>query len=168
MKRLTEFIEKQIQDKKTQRWVIESEVLFTLFKNMGIMEDQDMLMDIIDYLEENKIDVYFNNTDSNLFFGKFTSIEKSCKIRKKIGINSEKIKQHINMVNSLKIEIDDDYFKTFMTDDNEEIKEIVENLPKFDKHLENLQSKIDKEKFERHLENNPINQDVFDLIRNNQ
>jgi hypothetical protein len=168
MKRLTEFIEKQIQDKKTQRWVIESEVLFILFKNMGIMEDQDMLMDIIDYLEENKIDVYFNNTDSNLFFGKFTSIEKSCKIRKKIGINSEKIKQHINMVNSLKIEIDDDYFKTFMTDDDEEIKEIVENLPKFDKHLENLQSKIDKEKFERHLENNPINQDVFDLIRNNQ
>lgn len=165
-----DFIEKQIQSKKEQRWVIPSEYLFTLFESMGIMDEQDTLMDILEYLEESKIDVNFKSEAQDIIFRKFKSIEQAYKMRKVLGHKKDEIKQHINKVMNTKVIPDDTYFKTFMTDDEEVITELIEDIPSFNKDLENLQSKVDKERNDRmirQIENHPIDQNVIDIIKNN-
>lgn len=82
MSKLTDFIERQIQSSKVQRWVIESELLFELFQNMGVMEDYDVLMDILEYLDNNRIDVHFKDKHQDNQFRKFKQIEKSYQMRK--------------------------------------------------------------------------------------
>lgn len=165
-----DFIEKQIQSKKEQRWVIPSEDLFALFESMGIMDEHDTLMDILEYLEENKIDVNFKSEAQDVAFRKFKSIEQSYKMRKVLGVKKDEIKKYIDKVMNTKVTPDDTYFKTFMTDDEEVITELKKDIPSFDKDLENLQSKIDKERTDqmiRQIENIPIDQNVIDIIRNN-
>jgi len=165
-----DFIEKQIQSKKEQRWVIPSEDLFALFESMGIMDEHDTFVDILEYLEENKIDINFKSEAQDVTFRKFKSIEQSYKIRKVLGVKKDEIKKHINKVMNTKVYLDDAYFKTFMTDDEEVITELKKDIPSFDKDLENLQSKIDKERTDqmiRQIEKNPIDQNVIDIIRNN-
>lgn len=170
MSKLTDFIEKQIQSKKEQRWVIPSEHLFMIFESMGIMDEQDILMDILEYLENNKIDVNFKSEVQDLQFRKFKSIEKAYQMRKILGVKSDEIKKHINKVMNTKVTINDTYFKQFMTDDEEILVEMRQKLPSFDEDLQKLQSKIDKEKTDdmvRQIENIPIDQTVIDIIRNN-
>ena len=66
MGKLGEFILKRIEEKKTQRWIITCDDLFTLCGDMGIIEDDDTMMDIMDYLEENKIEPMLIFTITNL------------------------------------------------------------------------------------------------------
>ena len=51
MEKLNEFIIKQLNDNKVQRWIIKATDLFALCNNMGILDDDELMIDIIEYLE---------------------------------------------------------------------------------------------------------------------
>jgi hypothetical protein len=76
MGKLGEFILKRIEEKKTQRWIITCDDLFTLCGDMGIIDDDDTMMDIMDYLEENKIDVNFHNNKSAGYYKIWNELER--------------------------------------------------------------------------------------------
>ena len=49
MGKLGEFIVKRIEEKKTQRWIISCDDLFTLCGDMGIIDEDDVMMNMMEY-----------------------------------------------------------------------------------------------------------------------
>ena len=58
MSKLTDFVLKRLQENIKQRWVIESKMFFDLLENMGIINDEELLTDIFEFLE-NEIESSF-------------------------------------------------------------------------------------------------------------
>lgn len=166
MSLINEFIQKKIHEKKQQRWVVQSNDLFIIFKMMDIMDNSELLMDILEYLEDNKIDVQFPEQLNHEEYNTFKSLEKSFKLRKVFKSKCLDIKGQIEKVMSIKPDVDDTFLLEYMVDDEEEINKVKslenENLTKFQnkikedvrkKMIENL-PKIDKTEIEN-LRNNP-------------
>ena len=168
MSLLTKFIEDRLQEKRQQRWVIHSNDLFDLFMKMGIMEEEELLMDILEYLEEQKIDVHFENSlyEHQL---KFKKIEQGYKIRRQMKGKIEENKEFINKIINIKpSKINDDFLYEYMTDDEEVIQELKKQQPAFNKSLQDLQEDITKNINQQILENAPpIDTSLIEFLRNN-
>jgi|688.fasta_scaffold08476_3 hypothetical protein len=168
MSLLTDFIEKQLQDKKQQRWVIQSKDLFDLWSSMGIMEEEELLMNILEYLEENKIDVHFENSTYEAQFKTFKKLEQGYQIRKRMKGKIDETKKYIEKVMSYKPNVDDTFLLEYMTDDEEEQKEVRVNVNDFNKDLQTMQENVTKQIQQEMLENAPpIDRSVIEYIRNN-
>jgi len=174
MSRIAKFVIKQLEDKKQQRWVIQSKDLFDLWENMGIMGCEDELMDILEYLEENNIDVHFENSTYEAQFNIFKRIEMGYKLRKHMKDQIDKNKIKIEKVLSIKPKVNDSFLLEYMTDDEEEQKIINEKHNKvYDENgkvnsLNEFQEKIKMKINEEMLENTPpIDNTLIEFIRNN-
>lgn len=168
MSLLTNFIEKQLQDKKQQRWVIQSKDLFDLWSSMGVMEEEELLMNILEYLEENKIDVHFENSAYEAQFKTFKKLEQGYQIRKRMKGKIDETKKYIEKVMSYKPNVDDTFLLEYMTDDEEEQKEVRVNVNDFNKDLQKMQENVTKQIQQEMLENAPpIDRSVIEYIRNN-
>lgn len=174
MSLLTDFVIKQLEDKKQQRWVIPSKDLFDLWSKMGIMEQEDYLMDILEYLEENNIDVHFENPAYEAQFSVFKKIEMGYKLRKHMKNQIDENKIKIEKVLSIKPKVNDSFLLEYMTDDEEDQKIIKEKYNKvFDEDgkvnsLNEFQEKIKMKINQEMLENAPpIDNTLIEFIRNN-
>jgi len=168
MSKLTDFIEKRLQDKKTQRWVIPSKDLFDLFISMGIMEDEELLMDILEYLEENKIDIYFKDDLEQIQYSKFKKLERGYQLRKRHKEDSGKNKESIKKIMEIKPKVDENLLLEYMTDDEEVIEELKKLRPTFNKDLQDLQENFTKQIHIKMLEKAPpIDKEYIENIRNN-
>ena len=124
MSKLNDFIVKRLQENIKQRWVVESKEFFELVENMGIINDEDLLGDIFEFLETENIDIHFNNTGDHLRFQQYKRIEEKAKFIKRLGIAQDGIRNFIGKVDSSKPNMDDTFMKMYMTDDDEEQMEI--------------------------------------------
>lgn len=174
MSLLTDFVIKQLEDKKQQRWVIPSKDLFDLLSKMGIMDQEDYLMDILEYLEENNIDVHFENPAYEAQFSVFKKIEMGYKLRKHMKDQIDENKIKIEKVLSIKPKVNDSFLLEYMTDDEEDQKIIKEKYNKvFDEDgkvnsLNEFQEKIKMKINQEMLENAPpIDNTLIEFIRNN-
>lgn len=174
MSLLTDFVIKQLEDKKQQRWVIPSKDLFDLLSKMGIMHQEDYLMDILEYLEENNIDVHFENPAYEAQFSVFKKIEMGYKLRKHMKDQIDENKIKIEKVLSIKPKVNDSFLLEYMTDDEEDQKIIKEKYNKvFDEDgkvnsLNEFQEKIKMKINQEMLENAPpIDNTLIEFIRNN-
>lgn len=168
MSLLTEFVVKQLNDKKQQRWVIKSQDLFDLWSKMGIMEEEDMLMDILEYLEDNKIDVHFENAAYEAQYSKFKKIEQGYKIKKHMKGTIDENKKKVEKVLLIKPKVDDTFLLEYMTDDEDDVKVINEKMGSFNRDLQNFQQEITKKINIEMLENAPpIDNALIEYIRNN-
>lgn len=165
MSLLTDFIKKQIQNKLKQRWVIQSDDLFILFKVMGLMDDSEKMMDILEYLEDNKIDVQFLEQLNNEEYNTFKQLEQAFKLRKVFKSKGVDIKGQIQKVMLIKPDVDDTFLLEYMVDDEEEIKKVRSSE---DKNLTNFQNKIKEEVHNKIIENLPqIDKSEIENLRNN-
>lgn len=119
MGKLGEFILKQIEEKKTQRWIITSDDLFTLCGNMGIIEEDDVMIDIMEYLENNQIDVNFHNNKSAGYYRIWNELERKVKLRKMLKGSKTEVQQMIEKVDKIKVQERPDWLQTYMNDDEE-------------------------------------------------
>jgi len=104
MGKLGEFILKRIEEKKTQRWIITCDDLFTLCGDMGIIEDDDIMMDIMEYLEDNKIDVNFHNNKSAGYYKIWNELERKIKLKRMLIGSKTEVQKLIEKVDSIKVE----------------------------------------------------------------
>ena len=123
MGKLGEFILKRIEEKKTQRWIITCDDLFTLCGNMGIIEDNDTMMDIMDYLEENKIDVNFHNNKSAGYYKIWNELERKVKLKKMLIGSKTEVRQLIEKVDKIKVQERPDWLEMYKDDSTDEIIE---------------------------------------------
>lgn len=117
MEKLNEFIIKQLNDKKTQRWIIMAVDLFELCNNMGILDDDDLMIDIMKYLEENKIDINFSGGEN--FYTDFVRLEHKIKMEKMLNGSKTEVQKMIEKVESIKVPERPDWLSEYMDDENE-------------------------------------------------
>jgi len=119
MGKLGEFILKRIEEKKTQRWIITSDDLFTLCGDMAIIDDDDTMMDIMDYLEENKIDVNFHNNKSAGYYKIWNELERKVKLKKMLIGSKTEVQKMIEKVDSVKVQDRPDWLEAYRNDDED-------------------------------------------------
>lgn len=119
--KIGDFIIKQLNEKKVQRWVILSDDLFVLCTNMGIIDDDEIMMSIVDYLDINEIDVNFHGTQAREFYSRWNELEKMIKLRGVLNGSKTEVQKMIEKVGSIKVPERPDWLSDYM-DDEEEIK----------------------------------------------
>jgi len=170
MGKLGEFILKRIEEKKTQRWIITCDDLFTLCGNMGIIEDDDTMMDIMDYLEENKIDVNFHNNKSAGYYKIWNELERKVKLKKMLIGSKTEVQKMIEKVGKIKVQERPDWLDYYRDEDGDDKK-----LTPSDRDNNLAQSIIDKltQKVKEQVENEPgitlneIREKINNEINNN-
>jgi hypothetical protein len=150
MSKLTDFVLKRLQENIKQRWVIESKMFFDLLENMGIINDEDLLVDIFEFLENENIDVHFNSTGDHVRFEQYKRIEVKSKLNKRISVAQDGIKNFIKTVDNFKPTMDDTFMKVYMTDDDEEQIEISKHMSTLDNNIELFRKKFEQEKYQKH------------------
>jgi hypothetical protein len=164
MGKLGEFILKRIEEKKTQRWIITCDDLFTLCGDMAIIEDDDTMMNIMDYLEENKIDVNFHNNKSAGYYKIWNELERKVKLKKMLIGSKTEVQKMIEKVDKIKVQERPDWLEMYRSDEDnpnfkvseqgnqyqritdmltQELKDKVENEPGIT--LEEIQQEVDNE-----------------------
>lgn len=120
MEKLNEFIVKQLNDNKVQRWIIKATDLFTLCNNMGILDDDELMIDIIEYLENNEIDINFIGGDA--FYKDFIRLENKVKMGKMLRGSKTEFQLMIEKIDSIKVPERPQWLNSYM-DDEEKPKE---------------------------------------------
>lgn len=117
MEKLNEFIIKHLNDKKTQRWIIMAVDLFELCNNMGILEDDELMIDIIEYLENSEIDINFSGGDQ--FYKDFLRLENKVKMGKMLRGSKTEVQLMMEKVDSIKVPERPNWLQSYMDDDEE-------------------------------------------------
>jgi hypothetical protein len=117
MEKLNEFIIKQLNDKKVQRWIIKATDLFALCNNMGILGDDELMIDIIEYLENNKIDINFSGGDQ--FYKDFIRLENKVKMGKMLRGSKTEVQLMMEKVDSISVPERPNWLQYYMDDEEE-------------------------------------------------
>jgi hypothetical protein len=120
MGKLGNFILKRIDEKKTQRWIISSDDLYTLCGDMGIIDDDDIMMDIMEYLEENQIDVNFHNNKSAGYYRRWNELERKVKLKKMLIGSKTEVQKMIEKVDKIKVQERPDWLEMYKDDSTDE------------------------------------------------
>lgn len=115
MEKLNEFIIKQLNDNKVQRWIIKATDLFTLCNNMGILDDDELMIDIIEYLENNEIDINFVGGDQ--FYKDFVRLENKVKMGKMLRGTKTEVQLMIEKIDSIKVPERPTWLNDYMIDE---------------------------------------------------
>lgn len=118
MEKLNEFIIKQLNDKKVQRWIIKATDLFALCNNMGILDDDELMIDIIMYLENNEIDINFSGGDQ--FYKDFLRLENKVKMGKMLRGSKTEVQLMIEKIDSINVSERPDWLDYYRNDNDGE------------------------------------------------
>jgi len=150
MGKLGEFIIKKLEDKKVQRWIISSDDFFVLCSDMGILEDDETMMDIMDYLEENNIDVNFHNAKSaDGLYRRWREVERKLKLREMLKGSKTETQKLIEKVDSIKVKDRPNWLEMYRDDEDNPEAKIPDNENPFqritDMLTQELRDKVENE-----------------------
>ena len=117
MEKLNEFIIKQLNDSKVQRWIIKATDLFALCNNMGILDDDELMIDIIEYLENNEIDINFVGGDQ--FYKDFVRLENKVKMGRMLRGSKTEVQLMMEKVDSISVPERPNWLQSYMDDEEE-------------------------------------------------
>jgi hypothetical protein len=115
MGKLNEFIIKQLNDSKVQRWIVKATDLFALCNSMGILDDDELMVDIIEYLENNEIDINFIGGDQ--FYKDFVRLENKVKMGKMLRGSKTEVQLMIEKIDSIKVPERPTWLNDYMVDE---------------------------------------------------
>ena len=169
MGKLGDFIIKKLEDKKVQRWIISSDDFFVLCSDMGILEDDETMMDIMDYLEENNIDVNFHNAKSaDGLYRRWREVEKKLKLRNMLKGSKTETQKLIEKVDSISVKDRPNWLELYRYDeDNPDVK-INNNENQFQRITDMLTQELrDRIENEPGITLEEIQREVDNEINNN-
>lgn len=135
-------VQKYLKDKIKIRYVIEASDFFNILESMGIMEDTDELYNILEYFDNEKIDMHFNDDDVELY-KKFKITKANIEFLKTIKINRSRIKSVMDKSGNLNFQklANNTYFlKTYKEEIEPEVG-VVESMT-IDSSLTELHEKL--------------------------
>jgi hypothetical protein len=116
---LGEFVIKFLKDKTETRKIIKCDDFFQLINDMGLNDDNDEVIDIIDYLDNNNIDINFHNAKTGDFYNRFRNIEKKVQLSKMLNGTEPEVKKLIEKVDSIKVQERPDWLDYYRNDDED-------------------------------------------------
>ena len=157
MSKVPSFIIQQLKDKITQRYVVNSEDFFFIIEGMGIMDNEEILIEILEYLEDAKIDVHFKTGTEQLRFNQFKKIEERLSLMRRMKATHGKIRELNNKVDNIKPNINNEWLKSYMLDDDEDQNKYLIELntitPKTN-DLDNLKERLISQEVNKQNEGN--------------
>jgi hypothetical protein len=157
MSKVPSFVIKQLNDKITQRYVVNADDFFQIIESMGISDNLDALFEVIQYFEESKIDVFFKNGTDHVRYQTFRNIEQQLGIMRRLNKKHEEITELNRKANNIKPHMDDSWLKSFMIEDDEEknkyLLELKITTTKSD-DLTKLKERLTQDEVDRRNRNN--------------
>lgn len=151
MDKLGDFIIRQIEDKKVQRWIIPSDDLFTLCGNMGIIDDDDLMINVMEYLEENEINVNFHNHQATGYYRRWNELEKIITLRKLLNGTKTETQLMMEKVDSIKVPERPEWLENYMDDEDKPQDTVTDNSHD---HFDRIRQMLVEELTQR-VENEP-------------
>lgn len=147
-KTIPQFIVDKLEDKIVTKRVLNSYDLYEQCFKMGIWEDNEVMEKIINYLDENNIDVNFNAA-SKEFYDRYRFIESRIKMGKKIKDKGRYINDTMKRVLNIKIDQRPEWLEEYR-DDEEPPQGIIENNLDFmseivEKYKNEIVDKVEKQ-----------------------
>lgn len=115
--KLGDFVIKFLQDKTQTRKIIKCDDFFQLINDMGITDDSDEIISIINYLEENDTDINFHEAKTQNFYNRFRNIEKKVQMSKMLIGSKTEVQKMIEKVESVKVQERPDWLDYYRNDD---------------------------------------------------
>jgi len=118
--KLGDFVIKFLKDKTETRKIIKCDDFFQLVNDMGISDDSDEIVNIIDYLEDNNIDINFHKANTQNFYTRFRNIERKVQLSKMLRGSETEVQKMIKKVESIKIDERPDWLDYYKNEDDED------------------------------------------------
>ena len=118
--KLGDFVIKFLQDKTQTRKIIKCDDFFQLINDMGITDDSDEIISIINYLEENNTDINFHEAKTQNFYNRFRNIEKKVQMSKMLIGSKTEVQKMIEKVESVKVQERPDWLDYYKNEDDED------------------------------------------------
>lgn len=115
--KLGDFVIKFLQNKTETRKIIKCDDFFQLINDMGITDDSDEIISIINYLEENDTDINFHEAKTQNFYNRFRNIEKKVQMSKMLIGSKTEVQKMIEKVESVKVQERPDWLDYYRNDD---------------------------------------------------
>jgi hypothetical protein len=117
--KLGDFIIRYLQDKTETRKIIKCDDFFQLLDNMSITDDSDEVVNIIYYLEDNKIDINFHGANTQNFYNRYRNIERKVQMSKMLKGSKPEVQKLIEKVESINIKERPDWLEFYRNDDED-------------------------------------------------
>jgi hypothetical protein len=118
--KLGDFVIKFLKDKTETRKIIKCDDFFQLVNDMGISDDSDEIVNIIDYLEDNNIDINFHKANTQNFYTRFRNIERKVQLSKMLRGSETEVQKMIKKVESIKIDERPEWLDYYKNEDDED------------------------------------------------
>ena len=101
--KLGNFVIKFLNEKIQTRKVIKCVDFFMLITDMGLSDESDEVINIVDYLDQNEVDINFDETGGD-YYSRFKSIERKVKLSKMLKGSKTEVQKMIEKVESIKVQ----------------------------------------------------------------
>jgi hypothetical protein len=166
--KLGDVVIKMLNDNIQTRKIIKCDDFFDLVHYMGFDDDGDEIIDIINYLEDNNIDINFHNAKAKDYYNRYKNIERRVQLSKMLKGTKTEVQRMIEKVDKIKVQDRPDWLEFYKDDDyDDEIniritsdrdmnlgKDIIDRLTnEIKKQVEN-EPQITLEEIENEIRNN--------------
>jgi GTP-binding protein EngB required for normal cell division len=117
---LGEFVIKFLKDKTETRKIIKCDDFFQLLNDMGLNDDNDEVVNIIDYLDNNNTDINFHGAKTHNFYNRFRNIEKKIQMSKILNGTKTEVQKLIEKVDKIKVQERPDWLEMYRDDSTDE------------------------------------------------
>jgi hypothetical protein len=158
------FVVKFLKEKTETRKIIKCDDFFQLLNDMGLSDDDNEVVNIIDYLDSNNTDINFHGAKTQNYYNRFRNIERKVQLSKLLKGSKSEVQKLIEEVDKIKVPERPDWLEMYRDDDDnsdfkvseqgnqyqritdmltKELKDKVENEPGIT--LEETQREVDNE-----------------------
>jgi hypothetical protein len=117
-KSLGSLVIKVLKEKTETRKIIKCDDFFELIQDMGLNDDSDEIIDIVNYLEENNTDINFHNSKTKDYYSRYKNIEKKVQLSKMLQGSKTEVQKMIEKVESIQVQERPDWLEMYRDDDD--------------------------------------------------
>ena len=117
--KLGDFVIKYLKEKTQTRKVIKCVDFFRLIIDMGLSDECVEVMSIVEYLDQNEIDINFDDISGD-YYSRFKSIERKVKLSKMLQGSKTEVQKMIEKVNSIQVQERPDWLDYYRDEEDDE------------------------------------------------
>jgi hypothetical protein len=148
-KGLGDLVIKVLKEKTETRKIIKCDDFFELIQDMGLNDDSDEIIDIVNYLEDNNTDINFHNAKTGDFYRRYRNIEKKVQISKMLKGTKTEVQLVIEKVDKIKVSERPDWLEFYRDDEESPDAKVSDNKNQYqritDMLTQELKDKIENE-----------------------
>jgi hypothetical protein len=117
--KLGDFVIKFLKDKTETRKIIKCDDFFQLVHDMGLNDDNDEVIDILEHLENNNTDINFHGAKTQNYYNRYRNIERKVQMSKMLKGSKPEVQKLIEKVESISVKERPDWLETYRNDDED-------------------------------------------------